>query len=262
MRIASVGHAVFAATIVGLGLMGLMKGDFATVWQPVPKSMPARDLVVALCACIFLASGAGLLWSRTAAFAARLLLAGLLLWLLLLRLPWIYVSPTLDMAWAACETAAMAAAAWVLYVWFATDRDRQRLGSLSGDAGLRIASVLYGLAIIGFGVAHFERVEATNALVPRWLPRPQAWTYLAGSAFIAAGVALLTNVWARLAAVSMAIQIGLFLLLVWVPVVARGSARPFQWMETATSLALTAGAWVMADAYRHRPWLAVDPSFR
>ncbi len=43
MRIAA---AVFAATMVGLGLWGLANRDFAAIWQPVPKSWPAREALV------------------------------------------------------------------------------------------------------------------------------------------------------------------------------------------------------------------------
>ena len=152
MRIASVGHAAFSVTLIALGITGLIKGDFAPLWQPIPASVGG---LAYLCALICLATGTGLLWQRTAPAASRVLLAYLLFWLLLLRVPGILLSPTVDFWWSACQIALMTAAAWVLYVWFADDWDRRRIGLMSRENGLRSARALYGVALIPFGVAHF-----------------------------------------------------------------------------------------------------------
>ena len=258
MRIVSLGQMVFAVTLIGLGILGLIKGDFTAIWTPVPKGVPAREALAYLCAIVSLACGIALLLRRTTVFAARVLLAYLLFWVVAFRVTGIFREPKVEGSWFNCgETAVLAAAAWILYAWFATDWDRQRLSFASGNSGVRIARTLYGLALIPFGVGHFVYLKETAAFVPGWLPWHVAWAYITGCAFIAAGVAVIIGVFARLAATLSAVQMGLFTLLVWVPIVAAGSREPFVLSETMLSWALTAGAWVVADSYRGTPWLAV-----
>src|SRR5215470_5088125 len=111
MRIASVGHAAFALIMIALGIQGLIKGDFTVVWQPVPKGVPAREVLVYLCSLVSLASGIGLLWRRTAGSAARVLLALLVIWFLLWRVRALFIASLIEGTWSCGEAFVMIAAA-------------------------------------------------------------------------------------------------------------------------------------------------------
>jgi uncharacterized membrane protein len=246
LRVVSVGHALFAVTMIWLGIMILIKGGFVQIWSGVPKGLPARVALAYLCAVVSLGSGVGLFWSRTAGIASRVLLALLALWMLFFRLPLILQAPTSSGAWWACgEIAVMIAAAWVLVVWFAGDR-----GSFgTGRKSLAIARGLYGFGLINFGVAHFTFLDRTVGMVPNYLPWHLGWAYFTGGAFIAAGLGVVFGVWGRLAALLSAWEMTLFTLLVWVPLVVAGPDAD-SWNEFVDSCALTAAAWMVADSYR------------
>jgi hypothetical protein len=99
IRVASFGHALFAVTMIALGVMGLVKGGFVAIWTGVPKGLPARVALAYLCAMVSLGSGIGVLWSRAAGIASRVLLAYFVLWMLFFRAPLIFHDPTSPGVW-------------------------------------------------------------------------------------------------------------------------------------------------------------------
>jgi uncharacterized membrane protein len=251
MRTTSVGHVAFAATLIVFGILGLTHGDFAAIWQDAPKDVPLRHALAYLCAAVSLGTGIGLLIRRTCAGAARVLLAFLLLWMLLVKGRYIVLAPTTEgsyQSWG--ETAVLVAGAWALYVRFATAWDERRLAFATGDSGLRIARILYALALIAFGLSHFVYLQLTAPLVPSWLPWHDGWAYFTGATYLAAGAALLVGVCMGLAAMLSALQMGLFTLLVWMPIAVSGQMTPSQWSELGVSWALTAAGWVLAESIR------------
>jgi uncharacterized membrane protein len=82
--------------------------------------------------------------------------------------------------------------------------------------------LLYGLALIAFGLSHFFYLELTAPLVPSWLPGPVFWAYATGTIYTVCGLAIATNFAPRLGALGAAANITLITVLVWVPIVAAG----------------------------------------
>lgn len=244
------GYRVFALTLIALGILGLSRADFALLWQGIPPGLSGRQPLAYLCSAIYLAGGVGLLLQRTAASAASALFLWLLLWMLLFKVPYIVLAPTVEVSYQSCgESAVLVAGAWALYARLAAGAARPRLGFLVGEAGLGHARRLYALALIAFGLSHFAYLQQTAPLVPRWLPGHVFWAYFTGASYLAAAAALLSGRCAALAAALSALQMGLFTLLVWPAILAAG-ADQFRWNEFVISWALTAGAWVLADSYR------------
>jgi uncharacterized membrane protein YphA (DoxX/SURF4 family) len=252
MRTISVGHVAFAVVMIGIGVVGLVDRDAIPIYQP-PDTAPARAALIDLAIAVSFATGAGLLWPRTAALAARVLLGFLGLWWIASSLHDFVVAPKAFGAWDGCaETAVVVVAAWVLYARLAAG------AFATGHTAARIARTVYGLSLIPFGIAHFLYLDRSTELIPGWLPARYALACFTGGAFIAAGAAIATGVLARLAAVLVVVEIALVSLLVWIPQIRAGAMNPFEWLEVTTSVALAAACWVIAESYRGVPWLSLS----
>lgn len=242
---------VFGATLIAIGIIGLVAGGFAPIWRPVPETTPARDLLAYLCTFVSLACGAGLLARRTAAPAALVLLIVLLVWAALFKVPFIIRAPLVEGSYQSNgENAVLIAAAWVLYAELANGRN-----FFASHLGMRIAYLLYGLALIAFGLSHFFYVNLTAPLVPAWLPAPLFWAYFTGCIYLATGLAIALGLAPRSGAAIAALQITLITLLVWGPMLVAGGLSTMHWQETVVSWALTVASWVVAASFEGSRWL-------
>ncbi len=120
----------------------------------------------------------------------------------------------------------------------------------------RVGQVTFGVCALVFGGAHFVYMNLTAPLVPKWLPPSQEfWGYATGLAHMAAGVAIVTGVRARLAAILLTIMFASFTPLVHVPMLLADPANHWLWNENAVNIALVGAVWVVADSLApQRSW--------
>src|SRR5882762_7111881 len=236
----------FALGLIGLGVLSLVYHDFALQWQPVPASVPGREFLAYVSGAVLILSGAGLLSRRTASLASGVLLVYLLLWLLLLKLPHVVMAPQLEFNWLGFgEIAVIVAAGLVLFAADRAQRESSKLKFVTGESGMRIARLIFGLALIPVGLSHFVYAPQTIGFVPAWIPFRPAWAYLGGAGHIAAGLGVPLGVYPRLAASLEAAMIGVFTALVWVPLVVK-TASQLNWTGLLVSWTIGAAAWVVA----------------
>jgi len=267
MQLTRAGISVFAVALIGLGILGLIHGDFALVWQPVPRWVPAREAIAYVCGLVSFASGLGLLWRRPAAAASAVAFVYLLLWLVLLRVPAIFMAPRVVVSWSGCgENAIALAGALLLFAVLGSPGlpgERVTFARGMGDdrvmRGVSAARIMLGIALIPCGLAHLVYLKDTAAFVPAWLPGHVGWAIVTALGFFAAAAGILLSVYARLAAAMVTGMMAVFTLLVWLAGLVTAPSDRMQWTGLFVSWLLTGGSWVVAETYRDVPWLAARP---
>jgi uncharacterized membrane protein len=247
------GHILFAACMAGVGILSLFSGDFAMNWQPVPDGVPFRHLLARVSGAILLATGLGSLIPHTARKSTLALTIFVAVWLVLLQVPRVFVSPADAGKWLGlCENMVLVVGGWTTCLSI-TGGDRGS-GSAAAAKRLRMARFLYAISLPVIGLSHLVYGAGTASLVPAWLPDRLAFAYFTGAGHIAAGLAILLGVLPRLAATLEAIMISLFTLLIWVPRAANAPASRFEWTALLVSSALAGAAWAVAGSFAGFPW--------
>jgi uncharacterized membrane protein len=238
---------LFAIGMIGLGILALVYGDFALVWQPVAPWIPARTILAYASGLTMLLGGVGLLLRATAAGSIRILFPYLIIWLLL-KVPALLVAPQMEAVWLGFgEIAVLMAGGWVLFARMAGLRHASPLTFATGENGIRLARMLFAVSLIPIGLSHIVYVKQTAELVPAWLPYRVGWAYLTGAGQIACGLGVLFSIFPRVAATAEAGMISLFTLLVWGPAILAAPKARLPWTAFFISWAIASAAWVVAQ---------------
>lgn len=243
------GWRAYGLGVVAMAVLGLALGDFIP-GQPVPKAFPDRAVLAYAAAAFMLMAGAAIEWRRTTAWAAAALTAYYaLVVVILMNGRVVLANAGVYGAYSgAAEQLAIAAGGLVVYAAHA------KIDEVLAARLIRAGQLAFGICAALFGGAHFFYMDLTAPLVPKWLPPSQAfWGYATGLAHIAAGVAILTGLQARRAAILLTAMYGSFTLLVHGPMLLADPANHEVWSENALNLALIGVAWVMADSLAGPP---------
>jgi uncharacterized membrane protein YphA (DoxX/SURF4 family) len=231
----------------------LVWGDFALQWQPVSATLPGRTALAYAVAALLVSAGLGLNGRRHVAVMCAAALGGFyLLVTFVLHGPDVAAHPKVFATWSgAAEQLALAAAGLVAFASIHAALSATQVARL-----LHTGQITFAICLLGFGIAHFLYIDFTASMVPKWIPAGQMfWAWATGFAHIAAGLAILFRVQARLAAVLVTVMFIAFGLLVHAPLLLADASSHLNWVSNAMNLALTGAAWTVADSVRreHAP---------
>jgi uncharacterized membrane protein YphA (DoxX/SURF4 family) len=160
----------------------------------------------------------------------------------LLHLPRVILHPEVLVTWSgAAEQLALVAGGLVAYAYCAQlEPTRAELLSVIGR-------FIFGVCLIVFALAHLVYLAPTAEYVPAWIPPGQKfWAYATAAGHFAAGIAILSGILARTAAMMLTAMFVVFGVLVHAPMIVVAPHTHMNWAGNAINFALVGAAWVIA----------------
>ncbi|HKQ11856.1 MAG TPA: DoxX family protein [Steroidobacteraceae bacterium] len=237
-----VGWIALALSMLGLGLLGFVTGDFALNWQPVPQWVPGRTALAYVTAVLFMALGAGLLVERYKHSFALASAGAFFVWAVLLHGPGVVKDPLSILPWLGfTERLEVAAGALMLAA-------SQVPGTQFADRAMLAGRIAFGVCLPIFGLSHWAYAQFTADMIPAFIPAHLFWAYVTGAGHVLAGVAILANMLTRLAATLFAAMVSGFVLLLHVPRVVHDPGSRAEWTMLVIAMSISAAAWCAAGS--------------
>jgi uncharacterized membrane protein YphA (DoxX/SURF4 family) len=242
----TVGRITLAAAALGLGVLGIIFGDFALQWQPVPEDAPARTQLAYGAAVAFAVVGMCLLAPRLHTIGALGFSFLALSSAFVLQGPEAVAEPRSIATWlGVAENLAIACGALMLAMAIS-------IGGFSPGWTAFATRLLFGVCLPVFGLSHFAYAKFTADMIPAFIPFHLFWAYATGVGHVAAGLSILSGVLARLGSLLFACMVSSFIILLHVPRVIGDPTSRLEWTMLAMSAAITGAAWCAAGSIASR----------
>jgi uncharacterized membrane protein YphA (DoxX/SURF4 family) len=248
-----IGWISLATSMLGLGMLGFITGDFALNWQPVPAWVPGRTPLAYITAALFWTLGAGLLVDRYKHAFAIATAVAFLVWAVLLHGPGVVRDPLNVLPWLGfTERLEVAAGALMLAA-------TQVPGTPFARWSMLVGRISFGACLPIFGLSHWEYAQFTADMIPPFIPAHLFWAYFTGAGHIAAGVAIVTGVFARLGAILFAVMVSGFVLLLHMPRVIGEPGSRTEWTMMVIAITIAAAAWCAAGSLARKSFAGTAP---
>ncbi len=249
------GRGIFAFAIVALGVetlvcAGVTQQALGPGYNAIPVLpwVPAIPWLAIAAGIIWTTCGVGILlgaWQRGSAFTLGAMYTAAALIIVLPH----YVAHPGDMGLRTVvfEPLALASIAFLIPgeatpVWLA-----------------RASRIVFGLAMVVFGVDHFLALQGIGTLVPGWIPWHVFWIAFFGAVFIAAGVGIGIGKFERLSWAAIGLMFAVWVITLHVPRtlgwyhIPGAITDPDEWSSLFIAVGLWGGPWAMARTTTGRP---------
>ena len=252
-QLKSIGKIFYGLGIAGIGALQFIYPGFRPVLLPIPpESTQHVNFLVYLCGAVLVFAGIFIAVMKNVKTISLFLGLLLMLFLLIGHLPnRLANNPGILGAWTdALKILALAGGAFIISNLYPAGKSNTIISFLE-----RIAfsgKYLFAFMLIIFGIDHFIYTEFVQTIVPGWIPGQLFWTYFAGVALIASGLAIFLNFKPKIISMLLAGMLFIWLIILHIP---RAVAAPItdngnEWTSVFECLAFSG----MAILYPYPPF--------
>lgn len=252
-KLFNIGRILYGLAMASIGLQIIYYHDFP-YWLLPPKHswIPSLVMIAYIFGILFVLTGACIVFEKKTRTISLLTGTLLLLIFCFYFIPYEFMANSRYMQLLQWENAekelAFCSGAFVIAGCYSETNKKtfyQSLGKL-----LPFGSILFSMPIISFGILHFLHAKDVADYVPAWVPNRLFWTYLAGTALIGSGLAIILKIKSGLAATLLGIMIFIWFIVLHVPrvIASPGAYLGSEITSAFIALAYSGIAFVIAGA--------------